>query len=296
MNKRIIAAITAFLTAAAPITALADDINVTVDGKTLEFDVPAQIVEDRTVVPMRAIFEALGASVEWDGETKTVTSVKDDTEIKMTIGENVIYVNGTPIALDVAPMISEDRTLVPARAVAESFGADVDWDQDTRTVIIKSVVETVKNTAVELFKEAIKKTGKYSEDDGIYKIEFDSIVLALVSKHFNSVTIGYDTTDESVFIDSSGAVRDAYDFDLTFSVASDGTPGIKAEFTESGTGKSSVLEGMYKDGKLVITDSSLTDGLYDQAINFIEDARKTISALLSLSNLDVSAEDLGFGI
>ena len=88
------------------------------------------------MVPLRAIFEALGASVEWDGETKTVTSVKDDTTVKLTVGEKKLTVNGTAKELDVPGQIVENRTLVPVRAISEAFGCEVGWDSATRTVTI----------------------------------------------------------------------------------------------------------------------------------------------------------------
>ncbi len=67
-------------------TAFAAEVTVKLDGKTLEFEQPAVIVEGRTLVPLRGIFEALGANVYWDDATKTVTSVRDDITVKTTIG------------------------------------------------------------------------------------------------------------------------------------------------------------------------------------------------------------------
>ena len=112
------------------------DAKITTNGTAKELDVPAQLIDNRTMVPLRAIFEALGASVEWDGETKTVTSVKDDTTVKLTVGENKLTVNGTEKALDVPGQIVENRTLVPVRAISEAFGCEVGWDAETRTVTI----------------------------------------------------------------------------------------------------------------------------------------------------------------
>ena len=109
---------------------------ITTNGTAKDLDVPAQLIDNRTMVPLRAIFEALGASVEWDGETKTVTSVKDDTTVKLTVGENKLTVNGTEKALDVPGQIVENRTLVPVRAISEAFGCEVGWDAETRTVSI----------------------------------------------------------------------------------------------------------------------------------------------------------------
>ena len=109
---------------------------ITTNGTAKALDVPAQIIESRTMVPLRAIFEALGASVEWDDATKTVTSVKGDTTVKLTIGQASINVNGEDKALDVPAQIVDSRTLVPVRAIAESFGCEVAWDDATKTVTI----------------------------------------------------------------------------------------------------------------------------------------------------------------
>ena len=147
MKKNILSLITAAALAAAAVmthtAAVADapEVSVRLNGGLLNFDVQPQIIEERTMVPLRAIFEALGATVEWDQATQTVTSVRDDTTIKMTIGSSTMYINGKAQELDVAPLIIDERTLVPVRAIAEGFGASVNWDQDRYCVIISSDVE-----------------------------------------------------------------------------------------------------------------------------------------------------------
>jgi hypothetical protein len=115
----------------------ADNITVKLNGSALSFDVAPQIINDRTMVPMRKIFESLGASVDWNGDTRTITSSKGDTSIVMAIDNPVMTVNGTEVTLDSAPVIVDDRTLVPVRAIAESFGSTVDWDGSTKTVTIE---------------------------------------------------------------------------------------------------------------------------------------------------------------
>lgn len=134
--------VTALFMAAAMMSAVpvqcAEDVKVMLDGAELSFDVPPQIIEDRTFVPLRVIFEAMGAAVDWNNDTRTVTAKDADTTVEMTIDNSVIKVNSEEKTLDVAPCIINDRTLVPARAVAESFGADVQWNDETRTVIITS--------------------------------------------------------------------------------------------------------------------------------------------------------------
>ena len=119
-----------------------DEITVLLNGEKLEFDVPPQLISSRTMVPMRKIFEEMGASVEWDGTTQTVTATKDEIIVVMQIDSNIILVNNREITFDVPPMLIDSRTLVPARAVAESLNALVDWDNTTRTVIITEVNDT----------------------------------------------------------------------------------------------------------------------------------------------------------
>ena len=114
------------------------EIRVIVNGTTVAFDQSPVIENGRTLVPLRAIFEALGATVDWNQSTQTVTAAKDGTTVRLTIGSNIMVVDGRNITLDVPAKIVGGRTLVPARAVAEAFGADVGWDAATRTVLVGS--------------------------------------------------------------------------------------------------------------------------------------------------------------
>lgn len=112
-------------------------VKVYVDGERLSFDQPPVILEGRTLVPLRAIFEALGAFVDWDDATKTVTAVLDNDMVELTIGSKELYKNDEVIAeLDVPAQIVGGRTLVPARAVAEAYNATVRWVQETKSVVI----------------------------------------------------------------------------------------------------------------------------------------------------------------
>lgn len=120
------------------LTRYQSQVKVTIDQTPVTFDVPPFIEQNRTFVPVRAIFEALGAEVGWDGATKTVTAKKDGMDISLVIGKKEIVVNGNAKALDVAPQIVHDRTLVPARAVSEAFGYQVGWDGATKTVSVST--------------------------------------------------------------------------------------------------------------------------------------------------------------
>ena len=114
----------------------AADINVTIDGKAQNYDVMPVIENGRTLVPMRAIFESLGASVQWDDATKTVTGTKGSTSVVLTIGNAVAKVNNADTTLDVPAKILDGRTLVPVRFISETLGCKVNWDDATKTVII----------------------------------------------------------------------------------------------------------------------------------------------------------------
>lgn len=120
----------------AAVAAAASKVDVVINGKMLETDVSAQIVDSRTLVPVRSIFEALGASVSWDAENQMVTASRDNTYIVLRIGNNVMNVNSKETVLDVPAQIIDGRTMVPARAVSEALGCTVQWDGESRRVNI----------------------------------------------------------------------------------------------------------------------------------------------------------------
>ncbi len=145
-------------------TKLRDDIIVQLNGEIIDFTdangdkVEAQIMNDRTMVPMRKIFEVLGAEVEWDGENRIVTGKKEGTEIKLQIGNNIatkkISEETKNIELDVTPTIVNGRTLVPVRFIAESLDKKVGWDAENRAVIIidsDEIENKIKNNASNLY-------------------------------------------------------------------------------------------------------------------------------------------------
>ncbi len=111
-------------------------ITVFVDGKEIAFDVPPTSENGRTLVPMRYIFEALGAEVDWIQDENKAVATKGDIIIELTLGSNVMTRNGRQILLDVPAKAIDGRTLVPARAVAEALDAKVDWIEEKYKVDI----------------------------------------------------------------------------------------------------------------------------------------------------------------
>ncbi len=117
-------------------------IRVTIAGVQQQYDQMPVMENDRVLVPMRGIFEALGAEISWDDAAKTVTAKKGETIIACTIDNRNAQVDGAPILLDAAPKLVNGRTMVPVRFVSEALGAAVRWNASTNTVAIKMPVET----------------------------------------------------------------------------------------------------------------------------------------------------------
>lgn len=94
------------------------------------------LINSRTLVPLRSIFEAMGADVQWIEDTSTVIATRKGVKITLQIGSNKVVKNNESITIDTPPMLINDRTMVPVRVIAEAFGANVSWNDDGKTVII----------------------------------------------------------------------------------------------------------------------------------------------------------------
>lgn len=121
-----------------PAKAMASSPNITIDGQVLYCDVPPVIQNGRTLVPMRAIFEALNARIQWNGTARIVTARRNNITVQLTIGSTIAYVNKQPVILEVPAGIVSQRTMVPLRFVSEALGAAVDWNAASSTVSISS--------------------------------------------------------------------------------------------------------------------------------------------------------------
>lgn len=168
----------------------AEPIKVNLDGKQLSMPIDPVSQEGRTLVPLRAIFEALNATVDWDNDTRTVTATQGDKIIVLQIDNKVATANSKEIILDVPGQLINGSTFVPVRFIAESLGANVDWDNSSRTVIIKSnataTLPTYKVTRV---------------------IDGDTIKVNFNGKEESVRLIGIDTP-ESVHPDASKNIKE----------------------------------------------------------------------------------------
>lgn len=154
--------LSAFLAAAAMFSSVAavhaDDITIVVNGAVLQTETPAVIVNDRTLVPLRAISEALGCDVAWDSETRGITLTDGENLIFTWIGRDhafktsAVALEGS-VVMEAPPEIMNDFTMVPLRAISEMFGAEVGWDGNTRTVTVNHTAASgVQSGLAEMFK------------------------------------------------------------------------------------------------------------------------------------------------
>ena len=119
--------------------ASAQRIHTTVDGTHVTYpDVEPVMMNGRVMVPLRGVFEHMGAYVEWQPEFNQVRITNADTVVVMRIGSDVATVNGSVLPLDSPAMLLRGRTMVPLRFISETFGHDVFWNAPVRTVEIST--------------------------------------------------------------------------------------------------------------------------------------------------------------
>lgn len=170
----IVALLTLLFLAIKPASAWAEpEIKVNIDETTLLFDIQPTIIEGRTLVPLRLIFEGLGAEVVWNGSTQRITGTRGDISVALQIDNTQAVKNEQIITLDVPATIIEGRTFVPARFIAEALGAEVNWLPSSRTV------EIISNQPYDLTKyyilESQIKQIRVSWDEKFYNDLADTI-------------------------------------------------------------------------------------------------------------------------
>lgn len=142
-----------------------ENIKVFVNAKEISFDIPPTIINGRTMVPLRGIFEALNVNVQWDANTKMVIATKDNVIIRLQVDNKTAHINEKTIELDVPAIIQNGRTLVPVRFISESLQATVEWDGDNNQIKI-SEKENLRDKNLELHKNTeIRLSDKFYENN-----------------------------------------------------------------------------------------------------------------------------------
>ncbi len=288
----------------------ASNITVTYNGQPIYFDVQPQMVNNRVMVPMRAIFERFGMSVNWMPKTREIFAIGASRTIGMTIGSYRMLKNGTSLYIDVPPMILNNRTLVPLRAVAESLDIDVQWNGDSRTVIMKDGFADINPSNV--LKNLAKSKGKFYAKNGnsqeyydyggtidnqygwystiniVYYPETDEtqIRLYMSDEDVTTLLVMYATDEKTMnweFILASGRTGDSVE-------KSDAVRGFikKDSFNAEGTNGLSSLKYSLKN--TYVTKQHMND----LAVPTIAWTLANLNDILVHFNTNISIRDLGF--
>lgn len=235
-----------------------DEIAVLLRGKLLEFDVPPQIINGRTLVPMRTIFEELGATVDWNGDTKTVTSVREDKTIILTIDSYTMYVNDEAVTLDVAPCLINGRTMVPARAVSESFDLKVDWDNEWRAVLITDLINA-ENNKYDAVKDLIIKYGEYDSAQNRY-IKYGGLGYGIYYCDEDLIELYFEAAEDEKIMVSVLLYKER-------------VPVVYMKYVFS-DGSENVMIGQYneKGSPFEVLETNVEEELYNDAISLINEA------------------------
>lgn len=119
-----------------------NNVSININGETLKVKDPVLNKSDYIFLPMRALYEAVGASVDWKKETLTASAIRDGKSVNLTVNSKTALVDGQKVPMVVAPFMYKDRTYMPLRFVSENFGGNVNWNPTTQTVDISLTDET----------------------------------------------------------------------------------------------------------------------------------------------------------
>lgn len=191
-----------------------EEIKINIDGKEITgLDVPAVSINDRTMVPARAVFEEIGAEVAWNESAKEVYIITDSDVVTLRIDSNIGYVNAEQFVMDTPAKIVNDRTLIPVRAAAEALKYNVGWNGDTRTVTLSKDSISNNNTGNGNSANSGSQTG--GNTASVSSIGVNSIsVPSSSSMKFEICADGKIEKYESFMLDDTRLVVDIYNADM----------------------------------------------------------------------------------
>ncbi len=263
-------------------------ITVTVDGEAVVFDAQPEMVNERTMVPMRAIFEKLGAEVNWDQPTQTVTAVTEDKTVVATVGEMSMFVNGEEKVMDVAPYIKDERTYVPARFVSEALDCKVDWDQENYIVIIETLTADADYIyTYNAMRDFILENGVSMEGGEQWMYIEDMEELQVIMNYDQE--LGYAELGIVVPVDAEMDVVQIISASLTGECMS--VTNLTATVYDELVEESLVI--YYKDGEITIEDEEKKADVIDSMLSIADGAWDVINQVLLFIDTECSVEDFG---
>ncbi|MBV8367097.1 MAG: copper amine oxidase N-terminal domain-containing protein [Candidatus Eremiobacteraeota bacterium] len=227
----------ALLLVVAPARVRSDVVSISVNGQQVQFDQPPIERSGRVFVPLRGVFERLGATVVYDNGTINATG--NGRNIELRIGSNIATVNGQQETLDVAPFLVGARTLVPLRFISESLGANVNYDDNSRSVAITmgnagsnsnyssqgvglTHLRPGSNRTVSSARPAVSASFTAPVDPNSVHIVFDGRDVssnAYVSRNDFMFTPAYDLAQQNHTVEVAGRGADGSSFDRSWSFA-----------------------------------------------------------------------------
>lgn len=179
-----------------PVRHETQQIGVFIGGKQQTYKQPPVNRKGIVLVPLRGIFESLGATVKWKSSTQTITATRGSTTIVLTIGSSTAYVNGVAVKLNAAAQLVNGSTMVPIRFISEALGAEVKWEGTSRTVI---VFQHEPNIPTSVESERTSTNGESGP-------ESSSPILQNISKGIN------EASDIVFVIDVTGSMAEVIDY------------------------------------------------------------------------------------
>lgn len=177
-----------------------NNIQVYIGGEKQSYEQPPVNSNGNVLVPLRAIFESLGATVEWDSSTQTVTATREGRTVVLTIGSKTAYINGVAVTLSAEPQLVNGYTMVPVRFVSEAFGGEVEWNGEASSVVVFQNEPSVPTSA-----ESEQPTAAAAEPTE-FEPSSSSPILSNISK-------GISAPSDIVFvIDVTGSMGEVIDY------------------------------------------------------------------------------------
>ncbi len=232
--------------------------SVVIDGKTVTFDVAPANENGRLLVPLSAIFTQMGATVTWDGATKTATAVKGDTKVVIAIGSLEPTINGKASKLEVAAKIVDGRTLAPMRFVCEAFGGKVAWDGEKKIASVVSAAPAEKPaTPAPAEKPATPAPAAAATPDSLVKASIAAFAPVTATMSFKGVTKGTPLGDLPFTADGPASI--GADKKSTSTFKGDLGAAGKTNPTVAACPFSEIIAGPEADGLAVVKNAKLSE-------------------------------------
>jgi hypothetical protein len=190
--KVVIAAFTMAVGAASS----AQQIQVQVDGQPVYFaNTQPQYINGRVLVPLRGVFEQMGATVLWNQQTQTVSAMKSGTDVTLRIGDRMAMINGSAMNLDVPAMVVNGSTMVPIRFVSEALGANVGWFAAQNLVTISTSEAGTIVTPPQTLRRVLLRANE------VIPVELDQTLNSANNRRGDTFTATVITTDHEAYGD-----------------------------------------------------------------------------------------------